>query len=223
MESLICDEYKSKLVYLPSTDGELCSFNTRETKIKRENSYSDEFRIIWLGTQVSLKYVEKILPHLEKAGRILRNIEKKLVLEVVCDAPLVSKGRDLVIKNTKWTREAAWKSLKQAHVGIMPLEINSFTKGKGGFKLIQYLSIGLPVIATKVGINEMIVDETVGYLTIGLDDTKWTDAIVEMSSDLDVWKKMSEKVQERYNERYSFSSNLEKWELLTNEERKEMY
>ena len=56
------------------------------------------------------------------------------------------------------------KEIISAHIGIMPLPDNDFTRGKGGFKLIQYMSTAMPVIASAVGFNKQIVTKDFGYL-----------------------------------------------------------
>ena len=96
----------------------------------------------------------------------------------------------------------------------MPLENNLKNQGKGGFKLIQYLSIGLPVIGSRVGINEEIIDCTNGYLTEGLKDQTWATAIMETTSDIITWETMSKCSLNKWEQTYSFKKNLEIWRKL---------
>ncbi len=50
-------------------------------------------------------------------------------------------------------------------IGIMPLPDSPFERGKTGYKLIQYMACGLPVVASPVGANRTIVaDEINGFL-----------------------------------------------------------
>ena len=48
----------------------------------------------------------------------------------------------------------------------MPLPDSPWERGKCGFKLIQYMAAGLPVVASPVGVNDRIVSPGVGYLAL---------------------------------------------------------
>lgn len=61
------------------------------------------------------------------------------------------------------------------HVGIMPVEDGPWERGKCGYKLIQYMACGLPVVASPVGVNSKIVEEGVnGFLA--RTDEDWLKA-----------------------------------------------
>ena len=61
-------------------------------------------------------------------------------------------------------------------VGIMPIPDEPWAYGKCGYKLIQYMACGLPVVASRVGANIRIVKDGVnGYLAS--TDTHWEQAL----------------------------------------------
>jgi glycosyltransferase involved in cell wall biosynthesis len=39
------------------------------------------------------------------------------------------------------------------HIGIMPLEDTAWARGKCSFKMLQYMSCGIPVVVSPVGMN----------------------------------------------------------------------
>lgn len=214
LKSLVEMRFQPKITYLPSTDGELFHLNNISNQRKRELSFRRELNLIWLGTSVSLQYVSDIFPFLELAAKKIGNIGKRLVLTVVCDKTLDVDSKVVKIVNVKWSRKSAIKALETSHVGLMPLEINKFNEGKGGFKLIQYLSIGLPVVATGVGINKIIVDASVGRLASGLNDEVWCNALVDIAKDIEYWKQLSVNASNQYEKNYSYEYNLNKWKEL---------
>ena len=93
----------------------------------------------------------------------------------------------------------------------MPLIENEFTKGKGGFKLVQYMSAGLPCIASNVGFNASVISEDMGYLVSS--NTEWIDAIVNLSN-VSIWKESSKAAYTKWEEKFSFHGNLDIWKSL---------
>jgi glycosyltransferase involved in cell wall biosynthesis len=67
-------------------------------------------------------------------------------------------------------------------IGIMPLLDRPFERGKSGFKLIQYMACGLPVMASPVGVNSSIVEEeSNGFLATSEAD--WEQGLRRLIAD----------------------------------------
>ena len=98
----------------------------------------------------------------------------------------------------------------------MPLPDNEFTRGKGGFKLIQYMSTAMPVIASAVGFNKQVVTHDFGFLVNeGSPEMTWKDAVMELSSDWERYARMSKNAKDRYDNYFSFDKNKVFWQQLT--------
>ena len=211
-KNMIATEYQDKTIILPTTDGDMYKKFSNEISSWRKNRYCDEIILAWVGTSVSLEYVKKICPLVENAA--VRLCHKKIILKVICNLPLKYKPKHFTLENIRWDRNIAIQELLHSHVGIMPLENNIKNQGKGGFKLIQYLSIGLPVIGSRVGINEDIIDKANGYLINDLKDDRWCTTIVKYASNLKEWESMSANATLKWNKTYSFEYNLKFWRQL---------
>jgi hypothetical protein len=127
---------------------------------------------VWAGTTGGLLFLDSLVS-------VLRQLRDAHIgtLEVVSSRP--------------WEGPAtfrAWR-LDQEHllfadyaVGIMPLPDTQYTRSKAGFKLLQYMSAGLPVVASPVGINAWLVEESGGgYLAS--DATEWKAALTRLLAD----------------------------------------
>ena len=79
----------------------------------------------------------------------------------------------------KWKEDTEVKSIQEIDIGIMPLHDGPFEKGKCGYKLIQYMACGKPVVASPVGVNKKIVRESnAGYLAITGKD--WIEELAKL-------------------------------------------
>ena len=61
----------------------------------------------------------------------------------------------------------------------MPLAEDAWSEGKCGFKIIQYLALGIPAVGNPVGVNKKIIAPgTNGYLCSTLEE--WTKALTDL-------------------------------------------
>ena len=207
-----------KVSYLPQSDGDISNEDISRYKTYREFEYSKSINILWVGTGSSLPSLSYIVESLDKAARLLKyQYGKKLTLIVVCNIPLSYDSSSISIKNIAWTRRGAIEWMSKAHIGIMPLIDNEFNRGKGGFKLIQYLTAGIPVIASNVGWNPNVVGDKAGILVDdSLNTDTWVDAIIKLSTDYDFWVRTSLAAKSHAEQKFSFEKCKKSWEELLN-------
>jgi glycosyltransferase involved in cell wall biosynthesis len=133
-------------------------------------------RLVWIGTRSTLKQLEEVRPVLEAIGRDSSGV----VLRVICDAPLQVPG--LAVENIRWSREMEARLLAESSIGIAPLPDTAYTRGKCGFKVIQYMAAGLPVIASPVGANAAYVQPEVNGL-LARTAGEWVEAVRRLAGD----------------------------------------
>ncbi len=201
--TLIPEKYRGKFVELPTTDDSSGKEKVSEFKSVRENTYDDEFSIVWVGTASNLSNLDLVINSLDKAAKeINASSDKEVILNIICNLPYVRETKYLKIKNIKWERNLAKEQIRKSHLGIMPLVDGKFQRGKGGFKLIQYLSEGLPVIASEVGFCREVVTNECGYLIDA--DGEWGNTLVNIATDKELWNRLSESAFERYLDKFDF-------------------
>ena len=216
LKSKIKLKYQSKVILLPTTDGDFQGFNMIDLMKQRQFAFTHEIKLVWVATAGNIPSLLKILDTLDKAAALLLKTQnKKLVLTVVCNKPVEIEVSYLKIINIEWTRNKAKEEIFNAHIGIMPLIFDEYSLGKGGFKLIQYISTGLPVIASKVGFNEEVVDENCGFLVNDKEINEgWIDGILKLSCSFDEWSNYSLAAYKKWNSSFPFDNNLEVWKEL---------
>jgi glycosyltransferase involved in cell wall biosynthesis len=75
-----------------------------------------------------------------------------------------------------WSEDSEATTIARMDIGIMPLRDGPWERGKCGYKIIQYMACGLPVVASAVGANVDIVRHGEdGFLATGA--AAWRDGL----------------------------------------------
>ena len=107
-----------------------------------------------------------------------------------------------------WNEKTEVEDLQNIDIGLMPLIDSPWSKGKCGFKLIQYGAIGITSIASDVGVNsDIILNDKSGIL---IKDNKWGTSLATLIDDAPLRKRMGEKARQHIQKHYSLSSNYHK-------------
>ena len=98
----------------------------------------------------------------------------------------------------------------------MPLSDDPWSKGKCGFKLVQYMSCRKPVIASPVGMNCFLVEDSInGFLASSLDE--WFNAFEKLYLDTKLQDKMATANFNKIESEYNHKINCKKYvELIKN-------
>jgi len=133
------------------------------------------FTIGWIGSLSTAPYLTSIAPALE---RFCRRRDARVVL--VGSGPFEWPG--LPVEVREWTEARETSDLLEFDVGLMPLIDDPWSRGKCGFKLVQYMASGIPVIASPVGVNrEMVTPGVNGFLAN--EPRQWEDALEKLAND----------------------------------------
>lgn len=116
-------------------------------------SQKDVVTIGWIGDHGSIHYLEGFKDVWEELGKKYANVE----LTIICDTFIDT--RHIRVNRVTWSLDTEMDDLKSIDIGIMPLYIDHWSKGKCGFKIIQYLGVGVPAVCTPVGINRDVVED----------------------------------------------------------------
>lgn len=209
LKCLVKQQYTGKVVLLPTTDGDVNSCYNCNDQNNKNLIIEKEIRFVWVGTSGNLKYLLPIIPLLDEyAGQQ----HKKIILKIVCNEKVEYDVKHLILESYIWTRDLAVQEILISHIGLMPLTNSDFAKGKGGFKLIQYLSGALPIIGSNIGFNKEVCDNTVGKLVDDIYDKKELfDAIDYI---VNRWDLLSSNALSRWYDKFNFNKNFEFWKKI---------
>jgi glycosyltransferase involved in cell wall biosynthesis len=137
--------------------------------------------IVWSGSSRGLAYVHAIEPAL---ARVLR-ARGEARLRIVCDAePHFSGLPGDRVEFVRWSPDVEVAALQSAHLGIMPMPDDPWTRGKCSFKMLTYMACGLPVVVSPFGMNaEVLANGAIGLGAKTLDE--WADALITLLDDVD--------------------------------------
>ena len=108
----------------------------------------------------------------------------------------------LPMASTPWSEDTETASISSFDIGIMPLMDQPFERGKCGYKLIQYMACGLPVVASPVGVNRQIVEHGVnGFLAATPDE--WERALTTLLGDARLRQRMGQAGRQKVEAQYS--------------------
>jgi glycosyltransferase involved in cell wall biosynthesis len=156
----------------------------------------DKPRIGWIGTpetwQGFAQPVHKVLaPLLGRHEAVFRAVGAAMQPE--------TRGTLEIIP---WTEDTEVALIKRMDIGVMPLPNTPWARGKCGYKLIQYMACGLPVVASPVGVNRDIVEHGVnGFLAES--DEEWSAAIDTLLNDADLRHRMGTAGRQKVEQQYS--------------------
>jgi glycosyltransferase involved in cell wall biosynthesis len=131
----------------------------------------------WIGSHGTYPYLEAILPSLREAGR--RAPFRMLV--VGSGRPSMPiEGVPVDVRGFNLEREV--DDFASLDIGLYPLCDEPWAAGKSGLKAIQYLAVGVPYIASPVGIvAEIGVPGVTHFLANDADD--WQTALSSLLED----------------------------------------
>jgi glycosyltransferase involved in cell wall biosynthesis len=81
-----------------------------------------------------------------------------------------------------WNLDEENERIAEMDIGIMPLPDTEFARSKGGYKLFQYMSGGIPCVASPVGINSSIIRPGVNGFLASTED-EWFKHLEKLIKD----------------------------------------
>lgn len=166
--------------------------------VARHDPAQPPLRIGWVGSPATADYLQMVAP-----------VVAKLAASSAVEALAVGARPDQVqgtpFRAVPWAEETEVETISSFDIGIMPLPDAPWERGKCGYKLIQYMACGVPVIASPVGVNQEIVSPGDNGLLADGDDA-WLDRLQALAADPQARERMGRAGRARVEEWYSLQA-----------------
>jgi glycosyltransferase involved in cell wall biosynthesis len=154
----------------------------------------------WVGSNATMDYLDIVAPALNQIA------QRHNIRLIVVGGKDYGPDFDFEVVNVRWSLEKEIENLAKIDIGLMPLYDTAAEKGKCGFKLIQYLGLGIVSIASAVTINEEIIDDKENGFLVH-DASEWVSKIEEVLHKTELYPAISAAARKKVFENFSFEAH----------------
>ncbi len=144
----------------------------------------------WVGTHSTFPYLESIFPVFEE---LAKDHDFRLKIVGAGKADISIPG--VQIENLEWQLDREVADFQSFHIGVYPIDdslyADKWAAGKSGFKAIEYMSVGVPYVATPVGVLEQIGEVGQTHFCAATKE-EWREALEKLLVDKERRRRMGE-------------------------------
>lgn len=154
----------------------------------------------WIGTPTTAPYLAPL---------------RDTLASLAADRPFVFRvsggGREMTFPGVRletpaWSLDREVELFSTCDVGVYPLPDDDWARGKCGFKAIQFMACGVPVVASPVGVNREIIEDGVNGFH-ATTPAEWRDKLARLLDDPALGRRLGEAARRTIQARYSVSVN----------------
>ena len=187
-----------------------CVDTTVFTPRRAPRAIGDVPVIGWIGTPTTAAYLKALGPSL---SRLAARVPFELRVSG-SGAPLEFSAVKTV--NERWSLANEVALFNTCDIGVYPLTDDEWAKGKCGFKAIQFMACGVPVVAAAVGVNREIIEDGVnGFLAS--TEQEWDEKIGRLLADPALRQRVADAGRKTIEQRYSLAVNAPRLASLLRE------
>lgn len=164
----------------------------------------------WTGTAANIDYLEVLR---EPLKALMRDFDLELRVIAESDRPLRKLGFDrdgIRTRFVRWSEAKEIADLRAFDIGLMPMPDTDWTRYKCGLKILQYMAMGVPAVASPVGVNSEIIHHGVnGWLATTPDE--WLFVLRQLLADPVRRACVVEAARNSVEQRYSVTVQLPRW------------
>jgi len=190
-------QYNRNVMVLPT------AVDIEKFRPRYSSQRADRCTIGWIGSHTTVKYLYSLRSIFERLAKT-HSFELKVV-----GASFSLSLNGLHVRQQGWSLEREVWDFQNCDIGVYPLWDDDWSKGKCGFKAIQFMAVGVPVIASEVGVNREIIQDGVnGFLAAS--EQEWCDKLALLLKNPDLRREIGLAGRKIVEERYSLDVNAPK-------------
>jgi glycosyltransferase involved in cell wall biosynthesis len=150
----------------------------------------------WIGSPTTF-------PYLQSLSGVLRTVAERhpFILKVSgAGQPVRFPGVD--VREVPWSLADEVSLFNTCDIGVYPLTDDDWSRGKCGFKAIQCMACGVPVVAAAVGVNREIIEDGVNSF-LASTPAEWIEKLERLLTDAALRARMAAGGRQTIEERYS--------------------
>ena len=171
------------------------AFYPSETASSRIGLWGRALRVVWIGSPSTVKYLDLV-------SGPLQALASRFAVELKVIGAEAPTWAGVAAVSIPWSVDSEADDIAACDIGIMPLVDSPWERGKCGYKLIQYMACGLPVIASPVGANVEIVSEGSDGM-LAANDEQWQSALLALAENAVLRREMGVRGRAKVEALYS--------------------
>ncbi len=158
----------------------------------------------WTGTRTTARYLEVVREALAELDRT-----HDFTLRVICDTDpgFALKHYEFV----PWREKTEIEDLWPIDIGIMPVHDDGFSKGKVGFKAIQFSALEIPSVVSDIGSGREVVEDGVTGLVVENTTEAWVTALRRLIERPEERRRLGAAARDRILRTYSIPAQTESY------------
>jgi glycosyltransferase involved in cell wall biosynthesis len=157
----------------------------------------------WIGSHSTARYLESLTPAFQK-----------LATRHEFEFRIIGAGKGInmpgvPVVNKPWSLRTELEDVSAFDIGVYPLPDDAWARGKCGFKALEYMALGVPVVASPVGMNADLVQDGVNGFHARTTE-EWVSRLSALLQDAALRRKMGGTGRQQVVSHYSVEANAPK-------------
>jgi glycosyltransferase involved in cell wall biosynthesis len=194
---IVCTEHLREFAIACNRNVTLIS-STIDTDVYQPRQHSDARRSItigWSGSHSTAPYLVALTP-------VLRLLSRRFNVRLLVIGADDFRIDGVNVEVRPWSLPRETSDLREMDIGVYPLPDEEWVLGKSGLKALQYMGVGVPVVASRIGAACQFIEDGVnGFLAEGTDE--WVDKLSRLIVDPALRSEMGQAGRRTVEQRFS--------------------